>query len=468
MEWLKCQVDPLYFMVTYGRIKDEAKGTIPFQPYPHLVDAVNLFQTENLVIFLKARQVCFTWLMALYNLWTAMFHDGAKCVELSKSEDAANEVIDYCRFAHGQLPEPLRISIGKDQSSLMTFPTMHSQIRALASTETAGIGFGGATLITLDEFDFHPYASQNYAEIKPMIDAGGSRKMVIGSAPNKLISESKFKELWFGAKSKANNFAPRFWAYNVMPYRDETWYEDRRRDYDPLELVTRYPKSEEEALSSTKDLCRFDVDSITWQMEEARRWTPLEERYNGLVKIYKRPVAGEKYAFAIDTAEGGVSDPAVGVIIDWRTCEEVACFAGNIPVDEQARIVVELGKEYVDVYYAPERNADGRRLIEKLQNAGITNFYLTSKDKPGWWTSSSNRPVLIGDLAEGIFKRTIRLRNLPLISQFFSFIRTDKKPEGEATKGAHDDYIMAWGIALQARKAMPVGTMRASNTKYRD
>ena len=457
-------------MVNYGSINDAVRGRIKFTPFPHLVDFAQLLLIYDLLLFLKARQVCFTWFVSHYAIWRSLLQEGSKGLVLSKSEDAASEVISYARFIYSKLPSPLQVPLGKDQSGLLTFPVMGSQIRALASTETAGIGFGDASYVILDEFAFHPYARENYAEIKPMIDAGQGRKLIIGSAPNKLASDTKFNELWFCAKEGTNNFVPKFWSYNVMPYRNKEWFEQQRREYDTLELVTRYPKTEEEALSSTRDLCRFDTDAVNELIADARSWKPLEERANGIVKIYKRPVAGEKYVFAIDPSEGGY-DPSVGILFDWRTNEEVAEYHGNISVDEQARISWELYKEYNEAYCAPERNADGRRLIEKLLGYGVQNFYYETKDvrkeKPGWWTSGVSRPVLIGDLAEMIFKRNVRIHNPLALSQFLTFIRTQRKPEGEATRGANDDYVMAIGIAEQIRKQMPVGKIQVTSFKYR-
>ena len=461
-EWLKCRLSPHYFCVTYGSINDAALGKIPFTPFPHLVKALDLIENNPLTIFLKARQIGWTWLMAHYSLWMSLFHEGSKTIITSKSEESANETVSYCKFVLNNLPAPLRLGLSRDQASLIMFPAMSSQIRTCASTETAGIGFGDARLIIPDEFDFHAYAEENYAEIKPMIDAGGVRKMIIGSAPNVLKPDSKFKEIYRQAKQGLNNFAPMFIPYNAMPYRDEVWRTDRAKDYSPLEIATRYPRTEEDALTSAKDLCRFDVPSLNELIADARSWQPLEVRNNGIIKIYKRPQAGRKYVFAIDPSEGiREGDPAVGLILDWQTDEEVAEFCGAISVDEQARIVWDLYREYNEAYCAPERNADGRRLIDKLLGYGVKNFYYDVEDKkhekPGWWTSGKNRPVLIGELADSIARKDIRLHNPTALEQFFYFIRTPRKPEGEAAKGANDDYVMTAGIAQQIRKSMPSG-----------
>ncbi len=394
-----------------------------------------------------------TWTMAGYALWDALFHSGANIILVSRGETEAGEMLDYCRFIHSQLPDFLKVSKGRDQASLMTFPTVHSKIRALPATAEAGIGLGGATLIILDEFDFHDNDEQNYAEIKPMIDAGG--QMVILSAPNKYNTETKFKEIWLKAKAGENNFHPLFFSYAVLPNRDQAWYDARRREYDDWEMEGRYPRTEEEALSAPQLTQRFDTKALKDLEKDID--TPLKEEYNGMVKIYKLPVMGRKYLFPIDPSEGEY-DPSGGVVLD-DSLEEIACFYGKIPLDEQARIAFDLHKRYNDAYLAPERNASGILLIEKLIQAGVEdrNFYHTGKDKPGWWTSSANRGILIADLAEMIRLRQIKPRTLEFINQCRTFIRTKKKPEGEAQKGAHDEFPMFWGIGVQARKKMPLG-----------
>ncbi|KKK79909.1 hypothetical protein LCGC14_2828780, partial [marine sediment metagenome] len=375
----------------YGKINDEEKGPIPPIVFPHLRKMCRLLEENRLLMILKARQIYMTWFMAHYALWVALFRSGAKVLMLSRGENEAAETLAYCAFIHRNLPDYLRLKKGKDQSSLITFPTMSSQIRALASTEKSGIGFGGASLVILDEWDFHPYAKENYPEIKPMIDAGGRRQLVILSAVNKLDSETKFKEIWHKASQGENNFKAHFISYDVIPYRDKSWYNQQKMDYDPLDMATRYPKTVEEALSAAADMARFNQESLKeMRRDDVRK--PIEVRENGLVKIFKPSVAGRKYCFAIDSSEGEY-DPSWGKIIDWRTCESVAEFHGKITVDEQARLAFALWEEYGKPYMSVERNGDGRRLIDKLVAMGITDryWYKTTKDKLGYYTSSQNR-----------------------------------------------------------------------------
>jgi hypothetical protein len=463
----KCQTSPLYFLKKYGKIRDKLKGIIPAQAPPHLQVVFWALQKYQLIIIYKARQIYMTWSMGNYGGNQTFFHEGANSVILSKGEIEAGETLDYVRFIHGQLPPLLRPEKGHDQASLLDFPVLNSRIRALPATRDAGIGLGGARLIIADEWEFHEYAPENYAEIKPMIDAGG--QMVILSAPNKYNQETKFKEIWGGAREGGgsfyevipgvwiqenpglNNFFPIFLAYNVLPERDEKWYSEREKEYDRWELEGRYPRNEQEALSAPQLVCRFDVPTLNSMRQDLA--SPIRVERNGMVKIYKEPSTNIRYCLTVDPSEGDY-DPSVGMVADWATCEKVAQFSGMISLDEQAQIAFDLYQRYNRPFTAVERNAQGIALVDRLKNLGVDNWYYcdNKREKEGWWTSGQTRPVMITELAEAVRLRQIREPNEESLNQFYSFIRTKKRPDGEARGGAHDEHIFTWAIFLQIRK----------------
>jgi hypothetical protein len=452
LERRACKKDPLYFLLKYGKILDANEGIIPFKLWEHQIASLNLLTSHKLLIFLKARQIGMTWLMAGYSLWKALFHTGANVILLSKNEEAAGETLGYIKFIHSQLPDFLRVTRYPDQGSLIGFPAVHSKIRALPAVSSAGIGFGQASLIVADEWDLwndQEDVRRNYAEIKPMIDRAG--QFVILSAVNKYEQDTKFKEIWLRAKEGENNFYPQFWDCFVVPGRDLAWYEEQKKEYDQWELEGRYPKTEQEALAAPQLVCRFEVSALNAMQEDCK--SPLRIERNGLVKIYKEPATNVRYCLVVDPSEGAY-DPAGGMVADWATCEKVAEFHGKIPLDEQAQIAYDFYERYNQPYTAVERNAQGIALVERLKTQGITNWFFCDKQhqKEGWWTSNTTRPVMITDLAEAVRLRQIREPNEQALSQFHSFIRTKKKPEGEARGGAHDEYVMEWAIFLQIRK----------------
>jgi len=385
-------------------------------------------------------------------------------MSLSKGESEAAESLDYSRFIHDNLPNFLALPYGKNQESTIAFPSMNSKIKALPATRDAGVGFGGATKAIFDEFEYHDYAAENYSEVKSMIDTSGGQ-LFIPSTVDKLKQTTKFKELYRGARAGDNNFFPIFLGYKEVSEPDPDFYTKLQKDYTDWEIESKYPRTEQEALAPSSAICRFEVSALKDMLADCTNVKPIEERYNGVVKIYKHSVANRKYIFPIDTSEGEY-DPVCGGIIDWQTNERVAGFYGKIPIDEQARIAFGLYEEYNKPYCAPERNAAGILFIEKLKDMGVTNFYHTAKDKPGWWTSSRTRPVILAELAEAIRLRNIREPEPRAISEFLSFIRSEKYPDGVATGGMHDDFVMMWAIGMEIRKSVPAGEMEVFSFKY--
>jgi len=411
----------------------------------------------------KSRQVGESTTWAGIANWLCSFFESTKVLELSQREDDASELLGKSRFINQQHTDFLRLTFDPDQSSLLGYPATNSRIKALPSTETAGRSTD-ATLVIADEWEFHPYAEINFAAVKPTIDKGG---IFVGiSTVDKLKMDSFPKKIWRESKSGDNDFITLFYDYFVVPGRNERTYQTSVRGMPDWQKEAEYPRSEEEALSAPSSTCFFNTEVLKDMFKEC--CNPIEERYGGKVRIFKHSVSDRKYVFAIDSSEGQ-DDPAVGVISDWATEEDVTCFNGKISLDEQAKIIYELYCEYNEPYIAVERNAGGLTLVEKLLNMGVKNWYYCDdkKNKPGWWTQHSNRPVMLNELAEGI---ALRLKRIPMrdaLQEFLSFSWIDGKPQ--AISGAHDDWVIAHAIAGQIRKEMkPKGTARASSFKYKE
>jgi len=464
-EWNKCRLSPQYFLTKYGKISDPSIGAIDFVPWPHLIDLLKTLSRERLVIILKARQIGITWLMAGYAIHRAIFYQGSNVIILSKREDAAAEVLTYCKFIYNNLPKFLRPIWDRNQSSLMAFPAIDSKIRALSSTESSAVGFGGASLIILDENDHHKYAERDFAEIKPMVDAGGNRQLILLSAVNKKEDNTKFKKLYRAARAGENNFYPVFLPYNVLSFRDEAWYKSKSADLEDWEMEAQYPRTEAEALAPSQALCYFDENALD-AMEKEDYLHPIEVRRNGMIKIYKKPVVGRRYCMAVDPSHG--YDPFALGVMDWQSCEMVATAHGKIMTDELARITIELYEDYNKAFLAVERNPQGggMNLIDKLQAAGVMNLY-KEKDKYGWYTGSANRTTMLGSWREAIYKRNVRIYNRDMVDEHRHFIQEEGKTP-RATKGSHDDYVMMGAILWAIRERIPMGKVKVSSFKYKD
>jgi len=457
-EWKKCRQSNLYFLKKYGRIRDKIKGIIPWEPWGHLVKYLEWLRQYRFIVVLKAKQIGATWCLGGDNLHLASFLEGANILTLSKGELEAGESLDYSRFIHSQLPPFLRLPLGKNQESLITFPDMHSKLRALPSTEDAGVGFGGATRVVLDEFEYHKYAKQNYSEILPPILAGG--QLVIQSTADKLKTNTLFKELYIAAKHGDNNFYPIFFPYDVLPERTEEWYD--AIDLPASQKECRFPRNEREALETLKSRAFFDP--IATQAMYGDVVTPLEhelsDKYRGLVRIYRLPSVGRQYCLFSDPSDGK-EDPHASIVIDARTGEEVAESHGKIPADQAAQIHDELARFYkafnsyeVNAMAGGHFDAKIRELETPNQCHRLKTNGELDESQLGWYTGKAIKNKALWGLEEAVRLRQIIPHSKESIYEMEQFMQ----PEGEdpqAPQGGHDDYVDAWGRAWMLRKYIP-------------
>lgn len=456
----------------YGKIRDKA-GIIPWATWgslPHLLHLIDSLNKHQFIIILKAKQIGITWLMAGANLHLALFQQGANILTLSKGEDEATESLDYSRFMHSQLPDFLRLPLGKNQSSLLTFPAMHSKIRALPSTEDAGVGFGGASRVVMDEFEYHDYDEKNFGEIYPAVERGG-QFVILSTADNTKI-DTKFKQLYIAAKAGDNRFFKIFFPRNVLPERTQEWYD--ALDMPPWQKECRFPLTENDALTILKSRKFFDPLAI--EEMYARMLPPikhdLSDKYRGLVIIYRLPAVGVKYCLFTDPSDGK-DDPHALIVIDAVTGEQVAQSHGKVPADEVAQIHDELVRLYNNAFNSYEINATaGGHFDSKIKMLETPNQCHRLKtdgrldDKLwGWWTGKAIKDRAVRRLEEAIRLRQIVSHSKECLDEFSQFMQ----PEGEEPqkpRGGHDDYIDAWGRVLLLRNYIPMGEMRVISLRY--
>jgi hypothetical protein len=439
-----CANSCLYFLSHYGKVLDPLKGIINFETWLHLVNLLDDFEKHRLVIVLKARQIGVSWLLAGYALWKVLFQTGANTLFISKKESDASDLLGKSRFMYGQLPFYMQFPLDIDHSTCMGFKVMKSRLKALPSTEDAGRS-EAATLVIMDEWDFHPYAEQNYAALKPTIDAGG--QLIGVSTADKTKADSLFKTIYADAKTGENDFTPVFFAWDARPGRDQNWYDIQTKEYPAYLLEQEYPSNEEEALSPPASISYFDVEALDAMLREVT--LPIESRNNGMVRIYKRPIVGRNYCVGVDVAEGVGKDASVAIVMDVRTKEVVALlWSYDIAQDLLAYKIVNLAEEYNSALLVPEKNS-GLLCLNKVEEIGYRNLYyrdvLPEKhDKPGFETTKANRNLFLGKLEEAIRKREIVIRDREVIKQLYTFILKEGKLQ--AQEGGHDDAVIALAI----------------------
>jgi hypothetical protein len=433
------------------------RGTISFERWPHLEEVCDILDNKKLLVWLKSRQTGASWMLAAYSLWMAMYKQGSVVLLLSQGEDEAKKLLAKCRFIYENLEADMQATLGTDSRQELYFPETGSSISALPSTEKAGRS-STASLVIMDEADFHEHLDSNYAAVKPTIDDVGGQ-LVLVSTSNAMRMNTLFKSTY--KESPNNGFTRVFYGWNVRPDRDNAWYEARRAEYADKSLFEKeYPASDEEALAPPRTIAAFDHDILKLMQEDVRK--PVMVLPVGVVmaNIYQDFHPGKMYTAASDTSRGTGQDDAITVILDTKTGYVVADIQNNlIPPDQLAVASMALLTRYHNPIWAIEDNDAGILTIATAQAARYPSLYYRESEKAGWHTDERNRWLLWGELIEAVNARLVTVPSDDGLAQFYSVIRNPEKDGRiEGARGAHDDYPMAVGIAWQMRRyARPMG-----------
>lgn len=459
----------------YIRIQDIETGSgvaLRFEPWPHLFDIADLFDRQRFIIVIKSRQVGLSWLIAAYALWTALYNQGANVLLLSKGQDEASDLLGKVKFILAQMPPELKAHVGRggtNNSSEIEFTALYSRIRALPSTPGAGVG-NTATLVIQDEADKHEFLEDNFAVIRPTVDAPGSKaKHIIVSAlyPDKIDSFFRQEILRANNVDEHNasvadgrsTYVKKFLSVWVRPGRDEEWYKSARAGYaDEHAFQMQYPRTLEEAMAPPDSQLAFRREVLDeWMAESSPPLNiPGAPADAGIWRPYS---VGKKYAAFTDTSHGTGNDFAVTIVMEADTGVVAADVYSNLlDPDDLAFQSVRLLEMYDNPIWGIEDNDWGIQVIKKAQQMGYRRLFHRpfSEKQPhvrgrvGWHTDETRRRSLYGDLQQAVKDRAVTVFRREGIQQFYQTIRNPKKNgRVEAIEGGHDDYPLAVGGALQ-------------------
>jgi hypothetical protein len=201
---------------------------------------------------------------------------------------------------------------------------------------------------------------------------------------------------------------------------------------------------------------------------DTSRFDPL-----GKLVVWEMPQPSEDYAIGVDTAEGVGADRSVIQVVRKGTMkrndEQVAEFASDvIGALDLWPIVMAIGSLYSTAkedrlrqpLVAIECSGNGEATQLELKKRGWVNFHLwvrydskkidrSKATKLGWYTNTWSRAMMLDNLIKYVRDGWVDLNSLWLMDEeMANFERNEDKNKLMAALGAHDDRIMALGIAL--------------------
>lgn len=322
-----------------------------------------------------------------------------------------------------------------------------------------------------------------------------------------------FYEEWLRAKRDESAFVPIFLAwhdfeeyslpligteYSHFPVTEEEemlreeyhltdqqikWRREKMKEFKNPDLFAReYPSNEEEAFLAGGSPV-YDTKALQWYKRNAiepilvgnlhseydedsgGRVINFVKKREGYLSIWQEPLPGEEYVIGADTAEGiEGNDASCAQVLKKSNLKQVAEWHGIRDPDMFARDLEYLGIYYNNAKICVEVNNHGLTTMNSLKENYWNIYYrqvfdeLTNewKEKIGWFTSSTIKPLMVDDLGKKIRERSIGLISSPLINELFTYVY-DVTGKTQSEYGKYDDRVTAMQLAAQVLQAEPLG-----------
>ena len=240
-KWLRCKVDPEYFIRNFVKIVHQEKGIIPFDMYEFQERALSdLFQYDY-TITLKARQMGLTTLLSAYALWLMIFEENKEVLALSYKQTKARNIIKKIKRMNSHLPSWMKESTPIDNQLEVEFGN-GSKASAESTTSDAGRS-ESASFVIIDEAAFIDNAAEVWSAVKLTLDVGGGTCAVLSTPTgvgtwfhetwqkatrgDRIKKVSTNPEIWKGVGE--NDFHPIKLHWSLHPERNQEWRDEQTR-----------------------------------------------------------------------------------------------------------------------------------------------------------------------------------------------------------------------------------------------
>lgn len=183
----KCKSSFTFFCESFAKIKHPNAGIIPFKLFKYQKKSINLFKTQDRIIYRKCRQSGISTLTGAYALWAAMFHSTRKILIVSKrDEDAIGYLNRNIKFVYENLPSWMYEVFGdpRDSSARRYKPPVAynehtisffngSEIKSLTSSKDT-LRSNTASLVIIDEAAFITEMEAMWTAGQPTLMHGGT------------------------------------------------------------------------------------------------------------------------------------------------------------------------------------------------------------------------------------------------------------------------------------------------------
>lgn len=472
-EIVACGRNPLYFINKYVRIKHPKKGLIPFKTFDYQDALVTDYQQSRFNIILKARQLGISEITAAYATWLMLFHRDKNILVMASKAETAKNIIKKVATALKKLPKWLVLADVTTDNKFSIELSNGSQIKAIATSEDAGRS-EALSLLIIDEAAFVPRFEELWTGLYPTVSAGGN--VIVLSTPNGV--GNKFHQLYVDAEQGTNEFKASRLMWWVHPERISDLEDDPER---PGFKTSSWFRNEVKSTNmSPRDVaqeleCNFNASGDTVisgdfleRMTKGLLHPETMQHWDRNLFVWWPARPEKKYFITADVARGDGRDHSAAHVWDMSTMEQCAEYYGKIPVEEFAKLLIDLGHTYNTALLVVENTAIGLACLEHVRLLGYECVYYSRKGdtKAGetvntqWGTveddlvigftmSPKVRPLVCAKLEEYVRNESMLFRSQRSIEELRTFIWNNGR--AEAMRGYNDDLVIAAAIGAWIR-----------------
>lgn len=483
-EWRKCAPDWdtstvqekydafVYWAEKYVYIT-HPKGSRKFELYDSQKDTVYKWLEHRFTLALKARQIGFSTLVAVFVLWLCYFYSDREILLISRTEELAKKLLRPAKYAIRRMPKWMQDHGPKVTATAekLTFGN-GSLINSLPSQSDPARGFTGF-LIVVDELGQLPNSQDAWASIEPVADVGGSILM-LGTANGQ---GNLFYDLWRDSKGEWTDLDGRVWKegtgknrfVNVFQgwwgasHRDVAWYNQQREELPEWQLHQEYPSNPTEAfVKSGRPVFDFEMlRSHPYEEPLLRGWVSTDGQWHddrgGPLRIWAPPIEGHRYALGADVAEGlEWGDYSSIHVVDAANGEVVAHWHGHVDPDLfGVDVIAPLSRHYHKALTLVEVNNHGMSTLKALRRINHFPIYRQRRhssrsnkqtDADGWRTTITTKPLAVDELNKALRDHEVLLHDEETMQELATFVRDEA---GRMNGSPHDDRVMSLAIAVQ-------------------
>lgn len=369
-EFVRCSLNPTYFIEKYIKIVNIDRGLINFEMYDYQRDIVNTAVNNRFTICKLPRQSGKTTTVAGLILWYALFHEQYNIAILANKRAQALEIVSRVQLGYEHLPKWLKQPIVEWNKGSVEFAN-GSRIIASATSSSAIRGTS-QNLIYLDEFAFIPTNMQEdfFSSVYPTISSGNTSKVLITSTPNGL---NMFYKLWVDSEEGRNDYKRIDVTWDQVPGRDLKWKEETIRNTSEEQFRVEF---ECEFVGSSSTL----IDGS--KLRTIPYHTPIKKTDD--FRIYSEPDQSRLYMIVADTARGTGNDYSAFVVFDISTVpySVVAVYRNNkVSTLLYPTYIHHFAKLYNNALVLVETNDVGKQVVDILhQDLEYENIVYTALD----------------------------------------------------------------------------------------